>query len=33
LLRPSTNTAVTTNCGIPIAHSPAQGVNDVPRQL
>jgi hypothetical protein len=33
LVRPSTSTAVTINCGIPIAHPLAQGVNDVPRQL
>jgi hypothetical protein len=31
--RPSTSTAVTTSCGIPIAHPFASGVNDVPRQL
>jgi hypothetical protein len=33
LLRPSVRTAVTISSGIPIAHSPAQGVNDVPRQV
>jgi hypothetical protein len=31
--RPSTRTAVTISCGMPIAHPSAQGVNDVPRQL
>jgi hypothetical protein len=33
LLRRSTSTAATTNCGMPIVHSSAQGVNNVPRQL
>ena len=33
LLRRSTSTAATTNCGMPIVHPSAQGVNNVPRQL
>jgi hypothetical protein len=33
LLRRSTTTAATTNCAMPIVHSLAQGVNNVPRQL
>jgi hypothetical protein len=31
--RPSTSTAVTTSCAIPIVHPLLEGVNDVPRQL
>jgi hypothetical protein len=33
LVRPSTSTAVTTSCAIPIAHPSGSGVNDVPRQV
>jgi len=33
LLRRSTTTAATTNCGMPIVHPSAQGVNNVPQQV